>query len=92
MVKNQLIGNMQESLNLLKNKIQENQVIVVACSGGPDSMALLYLTTLLRQNINIKIVCAHVNHNVREESKKEALFVKEFCDKNNIIFEQMTIK
>ena len=83
---------MQESLTFLNKEIQKNQNIIVACSGGPDSMALLYLTTLVRLNKNINIICAHVNHNVREESKKEALFVKEFCDKNNIIFEQMTIK
>ncbi len=66
-----------------------NDYIVVAVSGGIDSMALLYL---LRQYYpNLHIVCAHVHHNVRKESDEEALFVKSFCKNNNIIFEMFKI-
>ncbi len=78
---------MQEALVFLKNKIKDNQTLVVACSGGPDSMALLYLTNLVKKEKKIKIVCAHVNHNVRKESKNEAIFVKKFCEEQQIIFE-----
>ena len=78
---------MQEALVFLKNKIKDNQTLVVACSGGPDSMALLYLTNLVKKEKKIKIVCAHVNHNVRKESKNEAIFVKKFCEEQQIIFD-----
>lgn len=68
-----------------------NFSIIVACSGGPDSMALLHLCISLRDKYNINIVCAHVNHNVRVESNDEQVFVKNFCQKNHIIFETMMI-
>ena len=69
----------------------DNGTIVVACSGGPDSMALLHLCIELRNEKNFQIICAHVNHNVREESEEEEVFVEKFCTDNNIKFECMKI-
>lgn len=77
---------MKESLKFLKSLNIEKKV-VVACSGGPDSMCLLHLL-----NINgYKVVCAHVNHNLRKESDEEYKFVEKYCKSNNIIFEGMKI-
>lgn len=78
---------MQEVINYLEKVIVEDDIIVIACSGGPDSMALLSLLCNLRKEKSFKIVCAHVNHNKREESEAEALMVKSFCEKNDVIFE-----
>ena len=78
---------MQKVINFLNSVINENDKIVIACSGGPDSMALLSLMCNLKNEKNFDIICAHVNHNKREESEKEALMVKEYCEKNNVIFE-----
>ena len=51
-------------LNL--NDIDKNtKNIVIGVSAGPDSMALLHY---MINNTNYNIVCAHINHNVREES------------------------
>ena len=75
-----------------KIKLKSSDVIVIGVSAGPDSMALLYILNELKKKIGFKIVVAHVNHNVRLESVEEAEFLKEYCDKNNIIFEMMTIK
>ncbi len=76
----------ESSLFLAKNfKYNKKDFIVVAVSGGPDSMALLsFLNDYIK---DAQIICAHVNHNVRFESKNEETFVKEFCERNNIIFE-----
>ena len=71
--------------------LNQNDIIVIGVSAGPDSMALLYILNELRKKINYKIVVAHINHNIRVESKEEAEFLKEYCEKNNIIFEMMTI-
>lgn len=77
---------------LLNNiKLKKDDTIVAGVSAGPDSMALLYILNDLRMKIGYKIVVAHVNHNVRVESKEEAEFLKDYCKKNNIIFEMMTI-
>lgn len=78
---------MDEVIKYLKQKIDVAEYVVVAVSGGPDSMALLDVVN----KITNKIVCAHVNHKVRIESENEALMVKEYCRQNNIIFEQANI-
>lgn len=68
-------------------KIKYGDSIIVGCSGGPDSMALLSLMIEIRKKVDIQIVCAHVNHNVRRESEFEKNFVFEFCQNNHIVFE-----
>ena len=72
-------------------KLTKDDIIIVGVSAGPDSMALLYILNDLKKRIGYKIVVAHVNHNVRIESKEEAEFLKKYCEKNDIIFEMMTI-
>lgn len=64
--------------------IEENDSIVIGVSGGPDSMTLLCLLLKLKEKYNLKIHVAHINHMIRENAKKDELYVKEFCDKNNI--------
>ena len=76
---------------LKKIKLKVDDIIVVGVSAGPDSMALLYILNEIKKKIGYKIVVAHVNHNVRVESYEEAEFLKEYCEKNNIVFEMMTI-
>ena len=76
---------------LNKIKLTKNDIIVVGVSAGPDSMALLYILKELRKKIGYKIVVAHVNHNVRVESNEEADFLRDYCKKNDIFFEMMTI-
>lgn len=70
----------------------KSEYIVVAVSGGPDSMLLLNILMDLQNKINKKIVVAHVHHNLRKESDCEAEKVKEFCKNNNIIFEMFKIE
>lgn len=73
-------------------KIKYGDSIVVATSGGPDSMALLSLLIRVKRALDIEIVCAHVNHNTgREGQYEEQQFVKDFCRNNKITFETMTI-
>ena len=64
-----------------------NNTVVAAISGGPDSMLLLDVLLNLKTKLNIKIVVAHVHHNLRKESDYEAIKVEEFCNNNNLIFE-----
>ena len=78
---------MKESIDFIKKYLNNDDYVVCATSGGVDSMTLLYLLTVVRKSININIVCAHINHNLREESKEEFGFVKNYCEKNSIIFE-----
>lgn len=51
--------------------------IVVAVSGGPDSMALLHMLHYFAapERYHLKLIVAHVNHGFREESNQEAVMV-----------------
>ncbi len=64
------------------NLIGENDNIVVGVSGGPDSMALLYVLLEIKDLINFNIYIAHVNHGVRgEDAKADQLFVEGMAKK-----------
>lgn len=78
---------MEESINFIKNNIPINSCVVIGVSGGPDSMCLLDLFIKLKDELNYKLVVSHINHNLRSESEEEYEFVKNYCEKNNIIFE-----
>lgn len=75
---------MKDVLKFLDENINKEDILVVGCSGGPDSMCLLHILNTKFEN---KLVCVHINHNIREESTEELEFVKNYCEKNSIIFE-----
>ena len=85
---------MDNVYNFLRKTIclKEKDKIVVGVSAGPDSMALLYILKDLSKEIGYKIIVAHVNHNIRKESREEAEFLQKYCLDNDLIFEQMTIE
>lgn len=83
---------MLDVLKYLSNLLNENDTIVTAISGGPDSMCLLDILKKVRNNKQLKIVVAHVNHNVRIESYDEYEKVKQYCIDNDMIFEGMKIE
>lgn len=53
---------------------------IVACSGGPDSMALLNMLV----NHNFNVVVAMVNYKTRFESDLEEELVRNYCKSHNI--------
>ena len=85
---------MEEVYNYIKYSIgiKPGDAIVVGVSGGPDSMALLHVLKSLKKELDIRIICAHINHNQREESKDEEEYVKNYCRKNDILFECIKIE
>ncbi len=81
--------NQQESkkletkiLTILKRHIQEGDTVVAGISGGPDSIFLLELL----KKLPIKIIVAHVNHQLRKEANGDEEFVKKLCQSTNTIF------
>ncbi len=72
--------------------IKDNNKIIVATSGGPDSMFLLNELVKVQKVMNLSLVVAHVNHNTRVECDDEARFVKDFCEKHSLVFELLKIK
>ena len=69
-----------------------NDIIVIGCSSGPDSMSLVDMLLKVRDKYHLMLVVAHVNHNVRKESYEEAEYLKQYCLDNNLVFESMIIE
>ncbi len=68
------------------NLINENDVIVVGVSGGPDSIALLYCLNKFKNMFKCKIVCAHINHLIRKDSTEDEKFVENVCKEMDVPF------
>ena len=75
----------------IKDYIQKNQMIpensnvLVALSGGADSVCLLLMLLELSQEMDFGVEAIHVEHGIRgEESKEDARFVEALCDKYEV--------
>ena len=75
------------------NLIEDGDKLVVAVSGGPDSITMLdILNEIKNENlINFEICVAHINHMIREEAKSDELYVKNYCEEKNIDFYSKSI-
>lgn len=76
---------MKETITYLKSKLEDNDTVVLGLSGGPDSMCLL--DVLEKLPIKINIVCAHINHGIREESKQEQEYILNYCKNKRLTVE-----
>lgn len=82
----------EKIINIVQKNIIENNLIkngdkvIVAVSGGPDSMCLLDSLFKLKDKIGFDIIVAHVNHGIRIESEQEKIYVEDFCKARNITF------
>ena len=61
--------------------------LVVAVSGGPDSMALLHCLLRLRGELGLTLHVAHLNHDFRgEEAEEDARFVERVAHELGLLF------
>lgn len=65
----------------------KNKKLVVAASGGPDSMALVDMLCRLNKGFELKIIVAHFDHQLRSDSDKETSLLQNYCDQNNLPLE-----
>lgn len=67
--------------------ISEGDRVLVAFSGGADSVALLMLLWAIREKLGIEVAAAHLNHGIRgAEADRDEAFCSELCKKNGITF------
>lgn len=59
-MENKVLGFIKEN-----SMIKDKDRILVALSGGPDSICLLNILNELKESLNITIFAAHVNHCLR---------------------------
>lgn len=81
-MKNYTLGDIVKNI-----QIYCGEKVGVGVSGGVDSMVLLCALLEKRKNVNFNLFVVHVNHGLRaEESDRDELFVKSFCEKNSLNF------
>ena len=67
------------------NMIESGSSVVAAISGGSDSMAMLHILNLLKDEIGFSLEAIHVNHGIRgEEADSDERFVENYCTANGI--------
>ncbi len=73
--RHQLVSTVREQL--------QNNDVLIALSGGPDSIALLLLAIAasLQDASNFSVVAGHVHHGLREESDEELNVVEALCNR-----------
>lgn len=65
--------------------VSSGDTVILAVSGGADSMCLLHFFNKYSRKMDINIIVAHVNHGIRgDEAKRDEDFVLNFCKKNSI--------
>lgn len=65
--------------------IEAGDRLLIACSGGVDSVALVYFMKAVRKKLKIDIVVAHVDHMLRgEASALDREFVEQLCAKERL--------
>jgi tRNA(Ile)-lysidine synthase len=70
--------------NEFSSSLEVKEDLAVAVSGGPDSLALAYLTKCYSLKNRIKVKYYIVNHKLRKESSLEAKIVKKVLRKINV--------
>lgn len=65
--------------------IQEEDKVLVALSGGPDSVCLLHILYKLKKVLNIELGAIHINHMLRgEDSDNDEKYIGQLCDELGI--------
>ncbi len=60
--------------------LQAGERVLVAVSGGPDSVGLLHLLCWLSDELGIELAVAHLNHQLRgEQADQDEAYVRRLC-------------
>ena len=66
--------------------LRRGEGLVIGLSGGSDSIALCGLLGELANDFDLKLVAAHLDHQLRDESDADLEFCREFCASRSIPF------
>lgn len=73
------------------NLIADGDKVVLALSGGPDSVFLFHYLLQLHKAKFITLLVAHVDHQWRETSKDDARFCRQLAEQNDIVYFETTL-
>lgn len=73
--------------------IEKGDKVLVALSGGADSVCLTHILSALSKEMKFSLYAAHLNHGIRgEEADRDENFAKEFCQSLDVPFLSKTVK
>ncbi|NDI37051.1 tRNA lysidine(34) synthetase TilS [Chengkuizengella sediminis] len=76
----ELVQNVEKTIKE-KHLFEAGEKIIVALSGGPDSMAMLHILHTLSSKWNFKLIAVHINHQFRGiEADQEEMLVHQWCN------------
>ncbi|HEX2950301.1 MAG TPA: tRNA lysidine(34) synthetase TilS [Armatimonadota bacterium] len=82
----------EQAISRVRQFVREQQLwhtgasLLLAVSGGPDSVTLLDILTTLAIEDDLTLIIAHINHSLREEATADAAFVQKLADRYDIPF------
>ena len=79
---------MKEAKEFIEKNIIDDEPIILALSGGPDSMCLLNLLLSLNKNV----IALHINHNTRSSCDSEYEFLKKYAKEKDFTLEYFKIE
>lgn len=74
--------------------LRGGEAVLVAVSGGPDSVALLDVLCVLRGSFGLTLTAVHVHHGLRPEADAEADGVRRLCERVGVAchVERVTVR
>ena len=79
-----MLNKIKETINKT-GMFERGQSLLLAVSGGPDSVAMLFVLHSLSYKLNLDLYIAHINHKLRgAESDKDQNYVEHLSKKLNI--------
>ena len=78
----------QKLLQMMQAKgyFNRHKKILVAVSGGADSMSLLHFLYNHQKDLDIQLGIAHVNHKQRQESEHEEAYLRHWAEEHKVSF------
>lgn len=64
--------------------------VLLAVSGGPDSVSMFHAFRRLREDLKVEIGVAHFNHKLRKDADEDAQFVKDMCGEVRFYYGEMS--
>lgn len=70
----------------------DDRGVLVGCSGGPDSMALVHVLARLASELELRLTVASVDHGLRPEAADEVRAVGEFANELGLPFDALKVE
>lgn len=81
---------LQNAVNELVKDFDPADTLLIACSGGADSLALAWTSNVVAKRLGLNLIAVVIDHQLIEESSKVALIAKDQCE--NFGIEKVVIK